>query len=385
MTRRKITKLSLIKGIDRIGNVFSRFIPNFKNRQEIPDKLLMINLGDVSDVLATLPTLQFVTEKIPTATVDYLCGEWMRGLLSGHPSINDVVIYNAPWILCRICTSEQPSNQSPISIAMELRKNSYDAVLSFQPDIRTNFISMLTGASLRLGYGKNGGGFFLTHDLPYTTEAPCHQLHLKMLKVFGIEPEFKSPQIIPTPGDIASTRTIVDTMTPQKPIAVIHPGGVSRNRQWSVDKFNKLIIELYNIGFQSLVIGGPGESKLINSIARDLEIDQMQIWNFPTFGETAALARYAGVYIGLYSGTSHIMAVMGIPTVVILGSRIPTERIPLGSKVRMLYSVKPCKACSESLDASPAESECRCIERIEVSEVMRTVKEIIQTDNNSAD
>ena len=101
-------------------------------------------------------------EYFPDLSIDFLAGEWAKSILDAHPSIDEVIVFNAPWILTDLQTPNLTSQQKFTTMGMHLRKNQYDAVLCMSPDFRANLMAALSGAPVRLGFGTAGGSFLLT-------------------------------------------------------------------------------------------------------------------------------------------------------------------------------------------------------------------------------
>ncbi|MBN1355421.1 glycosyltransferase family 9 protein [bacterium] len=346
-----------LKTIETVGMFLRRVRHRFNHMPLKPDRILLICLDDIYQIIQTFPALQLLKESIPDASIDYLTGDWGRPLLNAHPAVHKVWTYNAPWILCHICTSEIPSEIGPAALGWEIRRRQFQAIINFQHDGRLNMLAGLAGSPVRIGYGDHPGAFLLTHDIKSDLGNPPCQRHLDLLKPLGIKPVFRPPVIVPPPRDIDSANAVMDGLTPGKPLAVICPGGNRREFQWKPDLYRTVMKRLNRDGFQILLLGGPSETALVNEVGRGMTIDDVQIWNFPTSGEIAALAKRTRFYLGINSGASHIMTVMGVPSVVIAGSR-HQDTVWLGLNCRALFPNEPCRTCL--LTDPPDLQNCSC-------------------------
>jgi ADP-heptose:LPS heptosyltransferase len=369
-----------IKLLDKIGGYLSRMRRKLNHAPRSPEKILLVSLEHLSKVIQTLPALQLLKKTYPDSTINYLCGGWARSILKAHRDIDDVLVFNAPWMFPTLRTSESPSELSIAAMGWEIRRRQYDTIMCFQPDGRLNLLLGITGASTRIGFAGRTGNFLLTHDQPFSREIPGCQRNLDLLTHLGIKPYYMPPQMFPLPGDLSSTHTILDGFPPGQPIAVMYPGGSKRVHRWPPDRYRAVMDKIIADGFQILLLGGPGETDYVNTVARDMTVEQIQIWNFPTAGEALALSKSIQFYIGVDSGITHIMTAQGVPSIILAGSRHQTSSW-LGLNHTVLYAEEPCSAC---LQPSPINlRDCTCTEAITVSAVLKAYETLRERSDNT--
>jgi len=355
-----------MKLVDTLGYKFARFKSRTHPQVSIPKKTLFICLDDTSEVIRSLPLIQLLKEQFQESTFSILVGDWARPIVESHPAIDRVLSFNAPWIMNEFPTSEVPATQHVLSLAWELRRRQYDTTVCMRSGFRLNLLSFMSGAPVRIGYGKDGGGFFLTHDVPYDPEKHNLDMNLHLAKIFDLKPYYIAPDLIPSKEDVISTKSILAGLSQQLPIAVIYPGGKTNQDLWDPDKFRKLLYELNSDSYQVLLIGGPNETAVLNKISQGYEGKRLQIWNFPTCGEIVALAKSTDLYIGLNSGTSQIMAAVGAPSVIIRRRKPKVTDSMVGPSTQTIFPTVPCVACCDTVQGQ----ECSCIDQIDVDEVV---------------
>ncbi|MBN1552788.1 glycosyltransferase family 9 protein [bacterium] len=343
----------------------------------VPRKVLLICLENIPEVIHTLPAIQTLKKAFPEIRMDYMGGDWMQSLLSAHPAIDHTLIYQAPWIACET-PSAVHQKANPFVKGWELRKNQYDTIICFQPDFRLKLIAAMTGAPLRIGYGLQDE-FLLTHTSMFEDTELRYLQHLKLLEIFQISDLVTDPKIIPPSSDVNSTQAILDGLQPNRRLIVIRPGGTRIEFQWEVAKFRTLIEQCIKDEFQVLILGGPGETELLNEITVDMVSENVQIWNFPTFGEVAALAKYTSIYLGLNSSTSHVMAAMGVPSVILCGSQKFTGTLPMGLDYILIYSDTVCDKCKAGSTDKSAKQNCTCMKNISVEQVITAYETQVKT------
>ncbi len=84
--------------------------------------------------------------------------------------------------------------------------------------------------------------------------------------------------------------------------------------------------------------------------------------------ELASVIERARFFVGNDSGTSHMAAALGVPTVAIFGPTDPTIWSPRGKKVVVVWNGFECSPCSKE-----RLSECQnteCLKKVEVEDVI---------------
>jgi len=230
-----------------------------------------------------------------------------------------------------------------------------------------------------VGYGAAGGGFFLTHDFPYHPRLRSHEIHLNLVEVFGIKPYFIAPELMPCQHDIDSTQSILHGLSSSHPLAVISPSSQRKNNKWIATRFRTVIDSLNSDGYQILLLGGPRERKELEKIVEDYELDLLQIWNFPTYGEVLALAKYTDLFIGIESGASQIMAAVGTPSIILSKYYSHDASAPIGCRTRTIYPGIPCDSCNDG-SAATQNYSCTCLHKISEDEVVIAYRELLEIE-----
>ena len=60
--------------------------------KQVPQKILIIKLSAIGDVIQTLPMMEALKNQYPQAQIDWLVEEDASDLLVGHPDLNRVIV-----------------------------------------------------------------------------------------------------------------------------------------------------------------------------------------------------------------------------------------------------------------------------------------------------
>lgn len=154
------------------------------------------------------------------------------------------------------------------------------------------------------------------------------------------------------------------------PLLALAPGSGAREKNWPVQHF-AAISEWWCRYGKSLWILGPVErergqdagSRVPGALAVEgLSLDQL----------AALLARCQGM-VGNDSGTTHLAAAVGIPTLAVFGPTDPVQWQPWGPRVSVIASNLPCAPCG--LIGMKGCSHQSCLRELEPGLVIRAVKE----------
>jgi ADP-heptose:LPS heptosyltransferase len=88
---------------------------------------------------------------------------------------------------------------------------------------------------------------------------------------------------------------------------------------------------------QVVVIGGPGDEALVAAVRDRFTAPAAAFAGELSFGEIAALARDARLYLGNDTGLTHLAAAAGAKTAMILGPTDPQRYAPFAPDARTLW------------------------------------------------
>jgi ADP-heptose:LPS heptosyltransferase len=157
--------------------------------------------------------------------------------------------------------------------------------------------------------------------------------------------------------------------------------GTSRaqaRKRWPVAHFLELARSVRErFGLPTLLGWGPEEAELVRALPAQEGIRAIPDWNLPRLVEV--IGRSA-VLVGSDTGAMHLAAVMGVPTVAVLGPTDPVLNQPFGARARMVFRQGIRRAC-------PGEGCAHrdCMGAIRVPEVLGALEEVLggECDRNA--
>jgi heptosyltransferase-1 len=333
------------------------------------EKILLIKLSAVGDVVHTIPVLNKLRRRYPRAQLDWLVTPAIAELLRHHPAITSIIefereAWSEPWRLAPFASYAR--------LATELRRTAYDLVIDMHGQFRTAALTLATGASARIGFdrprarvwdasprkfpaqarkhawqgAREGSWLAYTHHIPVPTlDLHAVDRYLNVGPILGLDQE-PADFSFPVPQS-ASSR--VDSLLPQYGIgrahlAIIAPGTIWETKHWGSDKFAKVATHFMAKGFAVVLIGSQREGGVCEEVA-DLAPGAVDLAGMTTLSELAALIRRAAICITNDSGPMHLAVALDRPVISIFG---PTDPIWIGPYRRanaVLQSDLDCSPC----------------------------------------
>jgi ADP-heptose:LPS heptosyltransferase len=309
-----------------------------------PRNILVIDFGQLGDVVLSLPALRAIREKFPLAKITVAAGKpgnqiaRMSGYADKIIEVDRVAMRDGfkPLSILRI-----------LSVVKEVRRRKFDFVIDLHSFSETNLLGFLSGAPQRLFARRRGRSIdFLGNFRPQppleTTNRARHQVdrYLDVLKPLGIE---NADRVLRLTSHTDADREIDRILSKSKadagtPLVGLFPGAGHEERRWPLDRFAQLAeILIHGDRVRPVIFVGPEERHLISEIKAKFPSEAVVLDRLTIPQLAAALARLA-VFVSNDTGPMHIAAAVGTPVVILLDRRAPDTYIPLNESKRVIYS-----------------------------------------------
>jgi len=310
-----------------------------------PRNILVIDFGQLGDVVLSLPALRAVREKFPRSQITVAAGKpsgeivRMSGYADATIEIDRVAMRDGfkPLSILRI-----------LSVVKDVRQRKFDFVIDLHSFSETNLLGFLSGAKKRLFARRRGRSLdFLSNFRPRppieTTNRARHQVdrYLDVLTPLGVADADRVPRLTTR---AVNDREIDRLLSKSKadagtPLVGLFPGAGSEERRWPLERFAQLAeILIHGDRVRPIIFLGPEERHLLSEIKAKFPSEVVVLDRLTIPQLAAALARLA-VFVSNDTGPMHIAAAVGTPVVILLDRRAPDTYIPLTESKRVIYSV----------------------------------------------
>jgi ADP-heptose:LPS heptosyltransferase len=309
-----------------------------------PRNLLVIDFGQLGDVVMSLPALRAIRGKFPNARITVAAGTPSSEIveLSGYAdeviAIDRVALRDGfiPLSIMRI-----------VKVVKDVRRREFDFVIDLHSFSETNLMGFLSRAPKRLFARRPGRSLdFLANfnpKPPVDRNDPDQHLvdrYLDVLKPLGIAEVPRTPAMTPRAND---NRAIDAKLKKAKaesgtPLVGLFPGAGHPGRAWPADKWAELADFLIrNDGVRPVVFIGPEERAGAQEMHKLFPSPTIFLAEL-SIGELAAAQARLAVFVSNDTGPVHIAAAVGVPIVVLIGRLTPHAYIPVAKKKRLIFS-----------------------------------------------
>ena len=323
-----------------VGRLFHR-----RSRPLRIQRILLLRLERIGDLLMALPGIADVAEAAPDAEIDLVVGSWNREIAQNIRGVDRVMTADAGWLARG---AEGASLRTLLKHARGWRQRRYDLAINFEPDVRSNLLLAASGAGWRVGYASGGGGALLDQALEYEPSAHTSDNARRVVAAaFGRRGANLSlpPLAVPAQALEEADRRLADTPLPR---VALHVSGGRPVKQWPPARFARVARELVEQRGATIVLtGADADRALVETVREGLPasnvIDAVGSADLLT---VAALIARCDLLITGDTGPMHIAHAVGTPIVAVFGPSDPRRYAPRGGLDRIIRVDLPCAPCN---------------------------------------
>ncbi len=347
--------------------------------RELPQKILVIRLSSIGDIVLTSPLLRIIRKKVgDNARIDFAIKKEFSELVKSSHHIS---------VVHELDTSVGFKGLKELKGKIQIEK--YDLIVDLQNNLRSIYVRNLIGVSdvvsvnkmiwerIQLVYFKKN---------IYPKIFPVSERYISTLQEYGIEDDGKGLEIF-IPDEIqfgiASKIATLKLKNYEKTIALC-PGAKHNTKRWQKEKFAELGIKLANEFHAKIILFGDKNdesicneiSKMINNAIPNSCTDYSGQF---TILQTAAAIEFCDVVVSNDSALMHIAAAKQKPVVAIFGSTVKEFGfIPFQTKYTIVETNDvPCRPCSHIGKANCPKEHFNCMNLISTKEVFVEIKKIL--------
>ncbi len=351
------------------------FVKGTYFNQEKFQKILLIQLGDIGDVILTLPSISILHDNYPDSKIVVAVREKAKDLIRLHPLVNDVITIKKN----KRSLFRQLAYQ--IRFFSTLRCFGFDLAIDFRTGTRGAVLSYLSGAPNRISFYATDGDLWRNRlftgllDCEYEPSEYVADYYANLLVAFLPGATIKPPQLKLTNKKIAEAEIFLEKqqIPLDKGIITIQPFSLWQYKEWSFDKFVKIIGWLQKkTSAMILITGGLDEKQKSLGITRSFEKGVYNLVGKTTLGQLAGILSISDLFIGVDSAGLHISAAVGTPTVSIFGPSSAISWAPKGDRHQIVTNKMDCVPCRQK--GCDGTEKSLCLETLTVAEVKKVIE-----------
>ncbi|HEY0004188.1 MAG TPA: glycosyltransferase family 9 protein [Pyrinomonadaceae bacterium] len=309
-----------------------------------PRNILVIDFGQLGDVVMSLPALRAIRERFPRARITVAVGASSASLveLSGYA--------DATMAVDRVALRDGPKLASVWRIGQfvkDVRSRRFDFVIDLHSLSETNLLGFLSGAPKRLYSRRPGRSLdFLSNFYPRPPVEKDHKSrhlidrYLDVLAPLGIKDAPRSTQIRTRPADDSVVEKLLKKAKADTgaPLVGLFPGAGHPSRRWPLARFAELAEKLVRDDEVRIVVfAGPEERSMVKEMRAVFPRSALILDRLTLPQLASALARLA-VFVSNDTGPLHIATAVGASVVLLLDHRAPSSYIPVEGRMQVIYN-----------------------------------------------
>lgn len=325
------------------------------------ERLLIVRLSAMGDVIHTLPAAQALREAYPEAMIGWLIEErWAellcapgaprRGLRSAQRPLVDWVhtVNLKGW---RKSLFEMQTIEQIARVWNDVRAAKYQVAVDLQGAMRSAALARWSGAPVVYGVAESRES---PSSLWYTRQVIARGTHVIEQNLSVVEAVTQRKVAVPEvnfPIDPAAEMVTGEMMRGIRDYAILNPGAGWGAKRWPAARYGEVARQLDREGVHCFVNCGPGEEQLGEQVstASGGTAKALQL----TITELIALTRGAKLFVGGDTGPLHLAAALRVAVVAIFGPTDPARNGPYGTRSVVLRS--PTSSTTHARNPKPDE------------------------------
>jgi len=339
-----------------------------------PQRILIIKLSSLGDIIHTLPAVAALRKQFPLAHVTWLVKTSWASILEGNPDVDDVWAVEFSW------------NGWP-HLIRRLRRAGFDLVVDFQGLFRSGLLGRLTGAKRRVGFSqaREGAPWFYTHHvrLPIQSKVKWRLLDIhavdrnlaiaEFLGATTANPVFHLPRL-------AADERFIDGLLQEAKVAshehliALAPWSRSTLKSWPLARFVEVAQDVLKVpNVRVVIVGGPSDKGFADQFCALESQGLVNVVGKLSLRQLPVLLSRMKLVVGNDSSLIHLAAGVQVPVLAIFGPTYShaTGPYPL-EKHEVLRTDLPCSPCGKRTCENPKYLEC--LDSLTVTAVLETLQ-----------
>lgn len=348
-------------------------------------KILIINIFGIGDVLFTTPLIHNIKESIPGVFIGYICNKRAACVLEGNPHVDKLFIYEKDDYRDIYKQSKAAFMRKLMGALSEIKKEKFDTVIDISLNKYSSFLMWLVGIPRRIGFNYKNRSPFLTTKITLNGYEARHvvEYYLGLLEHLKIPVRHRELEIYFKDEDQKwAEMSLAQSGINQNDrlIGIVPGGGASWGKdaiykRWPIEKYAQLadkIIEKFSA--KVILMADKNEKDLTLGVGRMMHRRPLGIYE-TTLSQLVALFKCCRAVVVNDGGALHLAVAAGVRSVSIFG---PVDEVVYGPYPRGNHLVVAkdiaCRPCYRRFRMADCLHH-QCIHSISVEEVLEKVRE----------
>nr|WKN37164.1 glycosyltransferase family 9 protein [Tunicatimonas sp. TK19036] len=333
-------------------------------------RILLIQTAYIGDVILMTPLLENLKRLAPQADIDILVNRNNASVLSNHPKINELLLWN----------KKERKNQNLIRLLQKVRKKKYQIVINCHRFASSGIITALSGAQQKIGFDTNPMARWYDQRVPHALPSDLHEVDRNLALLKALMPELEDdnlerrPKLYPSETDY---QIVLDYQT--EPYLCIAPTSVWFTKQFPAERWVELLRALKFEG-KIYLLGGPDDRNACEGIKQESQLENViNMSGQLSLLQSAVLMKGAILNYVNDSAPLHLASAMNAPVCAVFCSTIPDFGFtPLSdfSEVVDINGRLTCRPCGIHGHRACPEKHFRCAYDITLNQLIKVFEKV---------
>ncbi len=307
-----------------------------------PERICIIKPSALGDVVNAFPVLSSLSALWPQAKISWVVNRSLRGLLDGHPDLDEVLLYD------RSGTGFGPRGVARfLRFLASLRSGRFDLTIDLQGLLRSGVMTAATRARVRVGLAdaREGAARFYTHRVPPPPEG-THAVDRLLCIAEALGADISAPRFVVAVSDQDRewARQVLEPVG--RPLLMLNMGARWETKRWPPEHFAEIArraVARHDAGL--VTVGAPEDRPIVEAFARLIEgIPIVDLCGRTTLPKLAALAAESDLFLSNDSGPLHLATAAGATVVGLYTCTSAALNGPYGPRAHAVESQVWCAA-----------------------------------------
>ncbi|MGD9899915.1 MAG: glycosyltransferase family 9 protein [Calditrichaceae bacterium] len=275
-------------------------------------KILIIQFQPFGDVILSTTYLKALSEKFPTAKIDFLVRKPYDQVLFKNPYLNRVITEKTEKGIRQII--------SRIKLFLNIKSRKYDLIIDQQNNPGSGQAVLFSNAKYRLGWADADWKFTYNLRAPRGPVRYNGSRKFDILTPLGItEQPYELFFHIKEESHLYIDQWLANKKIPEGEFICISPGSPVWSKRWHEEGYAGLAdLIINNTDYNVILLWGPSEKDIVDEIARRMQNKPVTAPK-TDFNQAGALISKSALFICNDGGLNHLSVALKTPTLAIFG------------------------------------------------------------------
>jgi len=310
-------------------------------------RILVVRPDRIGDVVLSTPLVRALRKRFPDAYLAELVRPYTAPVLEANPHLDEIIV-DAP-------TGTEAGPAGFLRQVSALRRRRFDTALMLLPSARHAWMTFLAGIPERWGSSRKAYHALTRVNVVTRSYTPVrHEADycLDLARAIGAEDDGLDVEVFLSDGE----RNAAASLLGDGPFVGIHPGWGGSAPNWTIERYVELAGNLLvsRSDVRIVLTGAASEAHLAEHFAPLPAARVVDLMGKSDLRETMSVISQLSVLVSASTGTMHLAAALGIPTVSLfcpLDSCSPALWGPLGNAAEVILPDEG--FCSEQCPGDP--------------------------------